>query len=237
MDRLGGSERELIAMPRAADTLMISVPGIGEVSGILNCPSDSRWLYVLGHGAGAGMRHAFLERVSADLGARGIATLRYQFPYMERGKRPPDRPPTARATVRAAVETVRGLGIDLPIVAGGKSFGGRMTSQAQAEKPLAGVRGLVFLGFPLHAPNRLSDERAAHLSSVDVPMLFMQGTRDSLADLELMRSICTGLGPRVTLHIVDGGDHSFQVLKRSGRTEDEVMVELCDTIDTWCTQL
>ena len=217
--------------------IAIEVPDAGRVSGILNRPADARWLYVLGHGAGAGMRHAFLERISTELAARGIATLRYQFPYMEQGKRVPDRPPRAQATVRAAVGAAGRLNIDLPIVAGGKSFGGRMTSQAQADQPLEGVRGLAFLGFPLHAPNRPSDKRAAHLSNVDVPMLFVQGTRDALADLELMRPVCTDLGPRTTLHIVEGGDHSFKVLKRSGRTESDVMAELADTIETWCNQL
>ena len=221
----------------AGREIAITVPGCGEVSGIVVLPEAAEWLYVLGHGAGAGMRHSFMERVADELATRRVATLRYQFPYMEQGRRPPDRPPTAQATVRAAVEAGGGLGIDVPIIAGGKSFGGRMTSQAQADRPLDGVRGLAFLGFPLHAPNRPSDKRAEHLSNVEVPMLFMQGTRDALADLELLRPVTGELGGRATLHIVQGGDHSFKVLKRSGRTEDDVMVELGDTIEQWCKQL
>ncbi len=209
----------------------------GEVGALLRIPPQARCLLVLGHGAGAGMTHPFMEDMAERLARRSIATLRYQFPYMEQGKRVPDRPPRAQATVRAAVGAAGRLNIDLPIVAGGKSFGGRMTSQAQADQPLEGVRGLAFLGFPLHAPNRPSDKRAAHLSNVVVTMLFVQGTRDALADLELMRPVCTDLGPRTTLHIVEGGDHSFKVLKRSGRTESDVMAELADTIETWCNQL
>ena len=217
--------------------MKIAVPDAGEVSAIAMLPPDAKWLYVLGHGAGAGMRHAFMERISETLAGRSIATLRYQFPYMEEGRRSPDRPSKAEATVRAAVQAAVGMKTGMSIVAGGKSFGGRMTSRAQANEPLEGVRGLVFLGFPLHAPNKPGDKRAAHLGDIDVPMLFLQGTRDALADLQLMRGVCGNLGDCATLHIVEGGDHSFKVLKRSGRTEDEVMAELGDTIATWRKQL
>jgi len=215
----------------------IAVPGAGEVSAIAMLPPGAKWLYVLGHGAGAGMRHPFMERISEILADRGVATLRYQFPYMEDGRRSPARPPKAEATVRAAVEAAARMNSGISVVAGGKSFGGRMTSMAQANELLEGVRGLVFLGFPLHAPNKPGDRRASHLNDIDVPMLFLQGTRDALADLELMRPVCENLGDHATLHVVEGADHSFKVLKRSGRTEDEVMAELGETIVNWCEQL
>src|SRR5213079_461081 len=188
----------------------------GEVSALLVRPPDARLLYVLAHGAGAGMRHPFLESISQRLAEQGIATLRYQFPYMERRSRRPDPPAVAAATVRAAVAEAARIAPDLPLVAGGKSFGGRMTSTAQAEEPLPGVRGLVFLGFPLHPPGRAGDQRAEHLAQVQVPMLFLQGTRDDFADLTLLKPLIKRLGQRATLHLVEGGDHSFHVLKRSG---------------------
>ncbi len=224
-------------MPTVIGDTKITVPGAGEVSAIAMLPPDAKWFYVLGHGAGAGMRHPFMECVSEILADRGIATLRYQFPYMEEGRRSPDRPPKAEATVRASVEAAVAMNTGMSMIAGGKSFGGRMTSMAQANEPLEGVCGLVFLGFPLHAPNKPGDNRAAHLGDIDVPMLFLQGTRDTLADLELMRPVCGNLGDRATLHIVEGGDHSFKVLRRSGRTENDVMAELGDAIVNWCKQL
>lgn len=205
----------------------------GEVSKILDRPDEARALYVLAHGAGAGMRHPFLQEVADRLGARGIATFRYHFPYMEARKRRPDAPDLAQATVRAAVAAAARAAPGLPLLAGGKSFGGRMTSQAQAEEPLPGVRGLVFLGFPLHAPNRPSEHRAAHLTDVDIPMLFVQGTRDTLADLGLMRGVVGRLYDRATLHVVEGGDHSFKVLKRSGRGQEDVMEEIVGVIAEW----
>jgi predicted alpha/beta-hydrolase family hydrolase len=190
-------------------------------------------MFALAHGAGAGMTHPFLEAVSARLFDAGVATLRYQFPYMEAGRKHPDTPAVATATVRAAVEKASALAPDLPLLAGGKSFGGRMTSTAAAGAPLSGVHGLVFLGFPLHAPGRRGTNRARHLEEVGVPMLFLQGTRDPLADLELVRGVVDGLGNRATLHVVEGGDHSFRVLKRSGRTEEDVMGELQSAIAAW----
>jgi uncharacterized protein len=210
---------------------------VGSVSGLLLRPPGAWALYVLAHGAGAGMRHRFMESVAAALAARGLATLRYQFPYVEAGGRRPDPPGVLEATVRAAVSAAREHAPELPVVAGGKSLGGRMTSNAMAHRPLDGVRGLVFLGFPLHPPKRLAVTRAEHLGRVSVPMLFLQGTRDDLADLGLMTSVSAGLGPSATLHVVEGADHSFGVLKRSGRTEAEVMDELALTITEWVRSL
>jgi predicted alpha/beta-hydrolase family hydrolase len=206
---------------------------VGDVSGLLLRPDSARLLYVLAHGAGAGMRHPFLESIAQLLAERSIATLRYQFPYMEQRARRPDPPAVAAATVRAVVAEAARLAPALPLVAGGKSFGGRMTSIAQAEEPLAGVRGLVFLGFPLHPPGRPADKRAEHLAQVRIPMLFLQGDRDEFADLTLLRPVVKQLGERATLHLVEGGDHSFHVLKRSGRTDVEVMAELVETIVAW----
>jgi uncharacterized protein len=207
---------------------------IGRVSGILLRPPDAWAMYVLAHGAGAGMRHRFMESIAQVLAERGIATLRYQFPYVEAGTRRPDPPGVLEATVRAAVAKAREIAPELPLFAGGKSLGGRMTSNAMARRPLEGVLGLVFLGFPLHPPRRPDATRAEHLDRVESPMLFLQGTRDDLADLELIKSVCGGLGPRTTLHVVEGADHSFSVLKRSGRSDAEVMEELVLTVAQWC---
>src|SRR5438132_3209174 len=179
------------------------------------------------------MRHPFLEVVAQRLAERSIATLRYQFPYMEQRGRRPDPPAVAAATVRAAVMEAARVAPGLPLVAGGKSFGGRMTSTAQAEVPLPGVQGLVFLGFPLHPPGRPGDSRAEHLARVQTPMLFLQGTRDDFADLKLLRPLVKRLGERATLHLVEGGDHSFHVLKRSGKTDADVMGEIADAIAEW----
>ena len=209
----------------------------GDVSGLLLRPDGGRLLYVLAHGAGAGMRHPFLEALSQRLAEQSIATLRYQFPYMEQRARRPDPPAVAAAAVRAAVIEAARVAPGLPLVAGGKSFGGRMTSTAQAEEPLPGVRGLVFLGFPLHPPGRPGDSRAEHLAQVQIPMLFLQGTRDDFADLQLLRPVVNRLGERATLHLVEGGDHSFKVLKRSGRTESDAMDELVGAIVDWTGRL
>ncbi len=208
-----------------------------EVSGLLLRPDEARLLYVLAHGAGAGMRHPFLESISQRLAERSIATLRYQFPYMEQRARRPDPPAVAAATVRAAVMEAACVAPGLPLVAGGKSFGGRMTSTAQAEAPLPGVRGLVFLGFPLHPPGRPSDKRAEHLAQVRIPMLFLQGDRDEFAALNLVKPAVKRLGAGATLHLVEGGDHSFHVLKRSGRTDADAMSELADVVTEWTGRL
>lgn len=183
------------------------------------------------HGAGAGMTHSFMQAVADGLAARGIATLRYQFPSMERGSRRPDTPRLAHATVRAAVATAAATG--LPLLAGGKSFGGRMTSQAQAQEPLPGVRGLAFFGFPLHPLGRPSTERGAHLDGVACPMLFLQGTRDELADVDLLRSVTGRLGAGTTLALVDDADHAFHVRKSSGRSDPEVLGLMLDTTARW----
>ncbi len=206
---------------------------VGTVSGILVRPPDASALYVLAHGAGAGMRHRFMERIAEALAERGVATLQYQFPYFEAGSRRPDPPGVLEATVRAAVAAAREVAPELPLIAGGKSLGGRMTSNAMARRPLEGVRGLVFLGFPLHPAGRPGVTRAEHLDRVGSPMLFLQGTRDALADLGLLTSVCSRLGPRATLHVVDGADHSFAVLKRSGRSDAEVMEEMTGSITEW----
>lgn len=219
--------------PTPMTDFTFDVPGSGAVSALFDSPTVPWLVYVLAHGAGAGMRHQFLERTAAALAARGIATLRYQFPYMEKRKNRPDPPHIAERAVRAAVVAAAERLPGVPLVAGGKSFGGRMTSQAQAADAMRGVRGLAFLGFPLHAPGRPGDKRAAHLFDVRIPLLFLQGTRDSLADLDLMRGVVKRMGKRATLYIVDEGDHSFKVPKRAGRTEDEIMTELADAIATW----
>ena len=203
------------------------------MSALLLRPAQARGAYVFAHGAGAGMTHPSMAVIAEGLAERGIATLRYQFPYMDKGSKRPDPPAVAQATVRAAVaEAVRHCG-ELPLFAGGKSFGGRMTSQAQARAPLAGVRGLVFLGFPLHSAGKPSSERAKHLAEVNVPMLFLQGTRDALAELDLLEPVVKGLGARATLHLVQEADHSFHVLKRSGRDDHEVMAEVLDAFAAW----
>jgi len=220
-------------MPPATELRVRVGETTGGVSALLVRPADARLLYVLAHGAGAGMRHPFLETISQRLAEREIATLRYQFPYMEQRARRPDPPAVAAAAVRAAVMEAARAAPGLPLLAGGKSFGGRMTSTAQAGEPLPGVRGLVFLGFPLHPPGRPGNERAEHLTQVQIPMLFLQGTRDDFADLKLLRPLVKRLGTRATLHLVDGGDHSFKVLKRSGRTDGDVMTELVGAIVEW----
>jgi len=211
--------------------------GDARVSGLLDRPPEPRALLVLAHGAGAGMLHPFLNAMAARLAEREVATFRYQFPYMDARRRRPDPPDTIVAGVRAAVDEARRLAPDLPLFAGGKSFGGRMTSTAQAGEPLPGVRGLVFLGFPLHPPGRPGTSRADHLDAVAVPMLFLQGTRDEFAGIDELRPVLRRLGQRATLHVVDGADHSFHVLKRSGRTDAKVLHALADAIAGWMTPL
>lgn len=203
----------------------------GEVTAILDKPAGARALLVFAHGAGAGMRHRFMTAVSGRLAEHGIGTFRYQFPYTEAGRRRPDPQPLLLATVRSAV--LRAAEEGLPLLAGGKSMGGRMTSLAAAQEPLPDVRGIVFFGFPLHAPGKPGTERAAHLSRVTVPMLFLQGTRDTLAKLELIEPVIESLGQRATLHVADGADHGFHVLKRSGRTDAEVIDELGNAVTVW----
>jgi predicted alpha/beta-hydrolase family hydrolase len=213
--------------------LKFEVDSANAVSALLLRPLSARMCFVFAHGAGAGMTHEFMERVSAGLCERGIATLRYQFPYMEKGSKRPDAPGIAHATVRAAVAEAARCCPGLALVAGGKSFGGRMTSQAQAIAPLAGVRGLAFLGFPLHPAGKPSDARAKHLGDVRIPMLFVQGTRDKLAEPRLLEPVVKRLGTSASLHPVQEADHSFHVLARSGRNDRDVMAEIVAALSAW----
>ena len=214
-------------------SVTITVDDERRVSGLLQVPKGARACYVVAHGAGAGMSHPFMAAVASGLAERGIATLRYQFPYMEKGVRRPDPPRLAQAAVRAAVlEASRQLP-GLTFFAGGKSFGGRMTSQAQAASPLAGVGGLIFLGFPLHPPGQPSADRARHLLEIQVPMLFQQGSRDQFADMEFLQPVINQLGARATLNLFQDADHSFHVPARTGRKDSEVIAEMLDSLVEW----
>jgi predicted alpha/beta-hydrolase family hydrolase len=206
------------------------------VSTLWESPRDARACYVLAHGAGAGMSHALMQSVAAALAARQIATLRFQFPYMEKGSKRTDPPKLCHATIRAAVSHAREK-TDVPLIAGGRSFGGRMASQAQAEEPLPGVVGLAFLGFPLHPPKAPSDERAEHLDDVKIPMLFLQGTRDELAELVLLKALANRLGKRATLKLYEDGDHSFHVRARSGHTDAEVFEQMMNDLAAWADNI
>jgi predicted alpha/beta-hydrolase family hydrolase len=219
-----------------SEPLTIALPGGATISGLLDAPSNAGACYVFAHGAGAGMEHEFMAAMANGLAKRRIATLRFQFPYMEQGSRRPDPPKVAQTAVRAAVHEAARRLPHLPLFAGGKSYGGRMTTQAQAVEPLAHVRGIVLVGFPLHPAGKPSTERAGHLADVRVPMLFLQGTRDALADLGLVREVTGKLGSRAVLHVVEGGDHSFHVPARSGRSDAQVREELLDTMADWMFQ-
>jgi hypothetical protein len=224
-------------MAASTQSLKIAVPGAGKVSALLDLPAEPFACYVFAHGAGAGMEHAFMAAVAEGLVQRGVAVLRFQFPFMEQGSKRTDAPPVAQAAARAAVREAAARAPGLALFAGGKSFGGRMSSQAQADDPLPGVRGLVFVGFPLHPAGKPSTQRAAHLEQVKVPMLFLQGTRDALADLDLVRQVTSGLPDRATLHVVDGADHAFHVLARSGRNDAQVRDEILDATVAWMRRL
>ena len=220
-----------------AEKVAISLPDGTATAGLLKAGDDPAACVVLAHGAGAGMQHPFMSAVASGLSDRGIATLRFDFPYMHRGAKVPDRPPIAQTAVRAAVELA---GMRLPSVprfAGGKSFGGRMTSEVQAEAPLPGVRGLVFLGFPLHPAGKPSKSRAEHLTRVGIPMLFVQGSRDTLADIDLLRPVVADLRPLGTLVEIEAADHSFHVPAKSGRTDAQVLAEMLDAVADWITRL
>ena len=221
----------------SARALTLAVADGVEVSALLTLPEHARACYVLAHGAGTGMRHRSLEAIAVELAPLGIATLRFQFPYMERGARRPDPPQLCHASVRAAVAEAARLAPGLPLFAGGRSFGGRMTSQAQAEAPLAGVRGLILLGFPLHPAGSPADGRAAHLAEVRIPMLFLQGTRDALADARLLTAVTARLGARATLRWLEGADHSWHVPARSGRSDAEVRTAALHTLAAWIDSL
>jgi hypothetical protein len=216
-----------------AQSLRLDIENSNAVSALLLRPDNARACFVFAHGAGAGMAHPFMETVAAGLCDRGIASLRYQFPYMEKGSKRPDAPAVAHAAVRAAVAEAARRCPGLPLIAGGKSFGGRMTSQAQALAPLGGVRGLAFLGFPLHPPGKPSTSRAAHLSGIKIPMLFLQGTRDDFAEMALLEPVVKGLGGLASLYAVKEGDHSLHVPARSGRNDREVMNEVLDALSAW----
>lgn len=200
-------------------------------------PEAARALYVFGHGAGAGMRHIFMEAAAEKLADRGVATFRYHFPYMEAGRRGPNHAPILVKTVRSAVAEAASLAPDLPLLAGGKSMGGRMTSTAASKDALPGVLGLAFFGFPLHAPGRDSDERGAHLADVGLPMLFLQGTRDRLTRLDLLEPLLARVKPPPTLHLVESADHGFHVTKKSGRTDEEALDEMCSRFSDWISEL
>src|ERR1700739_4677931 len=219
------------------EELRFAVEWRGEVSALLLRPEKAHRLLVLAHGAGAGMKHPFLEKLSSELAGVGVATLRYQFPYMEQRRRIPDSPAVLTATVAAAVRAASEAAPGLPLFAGGKSMGGTMTSHGAGQSVGDGVRGLVFYGFPLPPPNRPGTSRADHLPKVSVPMLFLQGTRDTFADLKLLRPICEKLEPRATLHVIDNADHSFHMPKSSGRSDAEVLKELVETTVGWADRV
>jgi uncharacterized protein len=233
----GPLRRERMMASAGAEPITIAGDHDIVVSGMLQKPPQARACYVLAHGAGAGMRHPFMAAVGAGLAERGIATLRYQFPFMERGTKRPDPPHLAHATVRAAVAAVRQALPGLALIAGGKSFGGRMTSQAQARAPLPDVRGLAFLGFPLHPAGKPSRERAEHLFAVQIPMLFLQGTRDALAALDQIEPVCAALGARATLQLFADADHSFHVPARSGRKDAQILDEVLDALANWIGEI
>jgi uncharacterized protein len=220
----------------AKEMIFVATPEKGEVSALLVRPGDASHLLVLGHGASTNMRHATLQTIAERLGDAGIATFRYNFPYMEHG-RGRDSREVCTATVRSAVAAARGATHDLPLLAGGHSFGGRMTSTAASESPLDGVHGLVFFSFPLHQPGKPDTKRADHLGAVTVPMLFLSGTRDELAHLDLLQPVCEKLGKRATLHLLDTADHGFRTLKRSRKSEEDVFVEMARNVREWASGL
>jgi hypothetical protein len=217
----------------SAQALKLEINDKASVSALLIRPDHSRACFVFAHGAGAGMTHPFMANFASGLAERGVATLRYQFPYMEKSSKRPDPPAVAQSAVRAAVTEAARQCLGVKLIAGGKSFGGRMTSQAQAGSPLPGVQGLAFVGFPLHPAGKPSSERAKHLDEIHIPMLFLQGTRDSLAELTLLKPVVKDLGPLASLHLVKEADHSFHVLVRSGRNDREVMTEMLDAFVAW----
>ena len=226
----------MTSAPKTTELRFTATMSSGDVSAILKRPVDAAWLLVFGHGAGAGMRHTFMDATAERLAHHRIATFRYQFPYMEQGGKRPNPHPILLKTIRSAVDAAIAAAPGLPLLAGGKSMGGRMTSLAASKEPLPKVHGLVFFGFPLHPAGKPSSERGEHLDDVTIPMLFVQGTRDNLAKLELLRPVCERLA-RADLHIVEGGDHSFHVLKRSGRTHGQVLDEVAETVAEWTERL
>ena len=231
-DRYCRAELQVVDGSGAVSLIEIPLEDGDTVSGLLDHAGEAFAIYVFAHGAGAGMRHPFMQAVAAGLAARGVSVLRYQFPFLEAGSRRPDRPEIAHVAVRAAVAQAAALAYGLPIFAGGKSFGGRMTSQAQARAPLPSVRGLVFLGYPLHPAGKPSTDRARHLDAVGIPMLFLQGTRDALADVVLLRDVTDRL-PRASLSLVPEADHAFHVPAKTGRSDEDVLDNLCEVMARW----
>jgi predicted alpha/beta-hydrolase family hydrolase len=221
----------------SAKLIKFDCDGSISLSAIVMNPPKARACFVFAHGAGAGMSHSFMEQVAANLYAAGVATFRFQFPYMEAGKRRPDSPATAGSAVRAAVAEARRHNRNIPIFAGGKSFGGRMTSQAQAEASMRGVKGIAIIGFPLHPSGKPSIARADHLATIKSPLLFIQGTRDKLADPRLLQAVLRGLGPTATVHLIDQADHAFHIPKRTGRDDSEILAEVCRTLTRWIARL
>lgn len=217
----------------AKDVQILVNAKAGMVSALLVKPQNAKALLVMAHGAGAGMRHRFMEDAAARLAELGVATLRYQFPYMEKRIKRPDSESTLTDTVRAAVATAKKLAGELPLFAGGKSMGGRMTSLAAVKQPLEGARGLIYFGFPLHAAGNPGAERGAHLAEVELPMLFLQGSRDALADLKLLRTLCRKLGKRIELFVINGGDHSFHMLKSSGKSDEQALSTVVEKAAQW----
>ena len=222
-----------MSLPTTTDVQFIASIKAGAVSGLLLKPQNAKALLVLAHGAGAGMRHRFMTETSAKLAERGVATLRYQFPYMEKRKKRPDAESMLTDTVRAAITAAKKLAGDLPLFAGGKSMGGRMTSLAAAKEPLDGVRGLIYFGFPLHAAGKPGAERGHHLTEIKLPMLFLQGSRDALAELKLLKPLCANTGKRAELFVIEGGDHSFHMLKSARRSDDEVLDDAVKKAAAW----
>ncbi len=223
-------------MPTRPASLTITLPSGATTSGLLQAPARAEAGYVFAHGAGAAMDHGFMTAIAQGLAERGIAILRFNFPFMEQGSKRPDPPAVAQAAIRAAVAEAVRQWPGLPLFAGGKSYGGRMTTQAQAADALPCVEGIVLVGFPLHPAGKPSTDRAAHLAGVKLPMLFLQGTRDALAEIDLMRETTASLGSRASLHVVEGADHAFHVLVRSGRNDGQVREELLDTMAAWMKQ-
>ena len=221
---------------KAKEMKFLATPEKGEVSALLIRPGDPSHLLVLGHGASTNMRHATLQTIADRLADVGIATFRYNFPYMEYGTGR-DSQEACTTSVRSAVSAARKAAPDLPILAGGHSFGGRMTSTAASESPIDGVRGLVLFSFPLHQPGKPETKRAEHLGGVTVPMLFLSGSRDEMAAQDLLQSVCKKLGKRATLHSLDTADHGFRILKRSRKSDEDVFVEMARVVREWTSEL
>jgi len=220
------------------ERIVIDLPASKQsVSALLMVPANIKAMMVLGHGAGVGMEHQFMARIASNLAEQRIGTLRYNFPFMEQGRRSPGSPAVSEATVRAAVEKIQEIAPNEVLLVGGKSYGGRMSSQAQAKEPLPGVSGLVFFGFPLHAPGKPGDSRGAHLKEIKIPMLFLQGSRDKLADLELLNPLLHSLGNHVTLQVVDGADHGFNMLKSAAKTAEEAQLALATLTSDWLSKI